>query len=173
LLVNSIIFSAAMLEATMSILASLDLGSTDAGSTMKMKKGSGILVVVLDENDEVISSIGEMVASEGVESGIILSFVGALKSCHLILRKGVERSIETHLEAVGNGNISLYQGRPFVHLHISAGNDQGAWVGHLTEGIVDVFCEVAVLPLGLNMVRSYSQSLADSGVTVPYRLDFG
>lgn len=160
------------MEVTIKILASLELGSVGAMYPMRVKKGSGILMMRLDENEEVISSIKEAAASEGIGSGIIISFIGALKSCRLILRKGMERSLETHLEAVGNGNVSLYQGKPFIHLHVSAGSDEGVWVGHLTGGVVDIFCEVAILPLDLKMVRSYSQSLADSGVTVPYRLDF-
>jgi len=142
------------------------------GCTLKVKRSKNVLVIRLDEEEEVISSITEAVASEGVESGIIASFVGALKGCRLILRKGLEKSISTHMEVVGNGNISLYKGAPLVHLHVAAGSDTGFWVGHLTEGIVDVFCEIAIIPVDLKMIRKYGQSLADSGVTVPYILDF-
>lgn len=139
---------------------------------MKTKRSKDILVIRLDEDEEVISSIAKAVASEGISSGVISSFVGALKECRLILRKGLEKSISTHMEVIGNGNISRYKGAPLVHLHVAAGSDKGIWIGHLTEGIVDVFCEIAITPTDLKMIRRYDQSLADSGVTVPYILDF-
>lgn len=139
---------------------------------MKAKRSGNVLVVRLDENDEVISSIKDIMISEGMISGIVVSFVGALKSCRLILKKGLEKSVKTHMEVLGNGNLSYYKGEPFVHIHVSAGSDQDVLVGHLLEGIVDIFCEIAIIPIEMKLIRKYKTSLAESGVTVPYVLDF-
>jgi predicted DNA-binding protein with PD1-like motif len=140
---------------------------------LKLKRSQNVLIIRLDEDDEVISSITKALISQRIDFGIIISFIGALKSCQLILKRGLEKLISTHMEVVGNGNISRYNEAPFVHLHVAMGSDKRFWAGHLTKGIVDVFCEVAIIPVELKMIRKYEQSLADSGVTVPYMLDFG
>ena len=139
---------------------------------MKLKRTQNIMIIRIDKEEEVISSISKALSSKGIDSGIIISFVGALKFCQLILKKGLEKSITNHMEVVGNGNISRYKKAPFVHLHVAAGSGKSFWVGHLTRGIVDVFCEVAIIPIDLKMIRKYEQSLADNGITIPYILDF-
>ena len=139
---------------------------------MKSRRLQNIVIIRLDQGEEVISTLQKVLTSEGVQSGVICSFVGALRDCRLILRKGLEKTVQNHVEAVGSGNISQYEGQTFIHLHLSVGNDLGTWVGHLNEGIVDIFCEAAVIPVEPKMVRNYDKTLADGGVTVPYVLDF-
>jgi predicted DNA-binding protein with PD1-like motif len=139
---------------------------------VKLLHLQNIIIVRLDEGEEVVSTLKKALATEGVQSGVISSFVGALRDCNLILRKGLERTIPDHVEAVGSGNISLYEGQLFIHLHLSIGNDKGTWVGHLNKGFVDVFCEAAVIPVEPRLFRSFDRGLADGGVTVPYVLDF-
>ncbi len=134
-------------------------------------RADNYLIVRLDQGDEVIPSLTDAVKAEGIRSAAVISFVGALKGCRLILRKGLEKDIDTHVEAVGNGNISYFRGSPMVHLHVSVGSDAGTWVGHLLRGVTDVFCEAVIAALPAALVRSYSEELAASGVTVPYVLD--
>lgn len=138
---------------------------------MITRRYGGVLVVRLDEGEEAVSSLGRALARHRITAGMIPTFIGTLKGCRLILRKGHEEKVESHVEVVGNGNVSLYEGKPFVHLHVSAGNERGTWVGHLTEGTVDIFCETMILPVNGKMVRKYGRALAESGVTVPYILD--
>jgi len=140
---------------------------------LKAMRADNYLILRLDQGDEVISSLAEAVKVEGIRSAAILSFVGAIMGCRLILRKGLEKEIPTHVEAVGNGNISYFRGSPMIHLHVSVGSDAGTWVGHLLRGVTDVFCEVVLAEIPAEMVRSYSEELASSGVTVPYVLDIG
>lgn len=128
-------------------------------------------MVRLDEGEEAVSTLGKALARHRVTAGVVPSFIGALRDCRLILRKGCEKRVAPHAEVVGNGNVSLYEGKPFVHIHVSAGNDRGVWVGHLVEGTVDIFCEAMILPFGGGLVRKYGQALAESGVTVPYILE--
>jgi predicted DNA-binding protein with PD1-like motif len=131
------------------------------------------LAVRLDEGEEAISSLVIALQRHNITAGVIPTFIGALRGCRLILRKGHEERLESHVEVVGNGNVSLYEGMPFVHLHVSAGNDKGVWVGHLVEGTVDIFCEAMVIPISGTLKRKYGKALAESGVTVPYVLEFG
>lgn len=131
------------------------------------------MVIRLDEGEEVISSLRAIAKDERIHSAVILSFVGALKYSKLIVRKGVEKEISLHVEVVGNGNITILDREPSIHLHVALGNDNGSWVGHLLEGIVDIFCEVALLPMPFEVRRGYDSNLAEKGVTVPFRLELG
>ncbi len=130
-------------------------------------------MVRLDEGEEAVSSLAGALQQHSIHAGFVPTFIGAMRDCRLILRKGHEEVLESHVEVVGNGNVSFYEGKPLVHLHVSAGNDRGVWVGHLVRGTVDIFCEAVVVPVHGTMVRSYGKALAESGVTVPYILDFG
>lgn len=140
---------------------------------MDSQRYNGALVVRLDEGEEAVSSLAVVLQRQNVTAGIVASFIGALRGCRLILKKGHEEKVESHVEVVGNGNVSLYEGKPFVHLHVSAGNDEGTWVGHLVEGTVDIFCEAMIIPVGGALARKYGKALAESGVTVPYVLELG
>ncbi|MBC7127351.1 MAG: DNA-binding protein [Candidatus Methanosuratus sp.] len=140
---------------------------------MRSVRAEDLIIIRLDEGEEVISSLKAVAKDEGINSAVIISFVGALKHSKLIVRKGVEKEISLHVEAVGNGNVTVLNGEPFVHLHVALGNDGGTWVGHLLKGIVDIFCEVAMLPMPFEARRGYDSSLAEKGVTVPFRLELG
>ncbi|MCQ5377284.1 MAG: DNA-binding protein [Candidatus Methanomethylicia archaeon] len=140
---------------------------------MKSMRSGQFFILRIDEGEEVISSIASAAEREGLRAAIIASFIGAMRECRLILRKGVEKSIEGHVEAVGNGNITRMGGSPFVHLHVSCGSDRGVWVGHLIEGRAEIFCETALYVLEDPVERVYDKGLAEIGVTVPFRLDIG
>lgn len=140
---------------------------------MNSIRAENLMVIRLDEGKEAISSLKDIARDEQLRSAVILSFVGALKYSKLIVRKGVEKEICLHAEAVGNGNISLLNGEPFIHLHVALGNDDGSWVGHLLKGTVDIFCEVVLQIMPLEVRRVYDVDLAEKGVTVPFRLDLG
>ncbi|KKS99422.1 MAG: hypothetical protein UV76_C0020G0001, partial [Candidatus Nomurabacteria bacterium GW2011_GWA2_43_15] len=44
-----------------------------------------------------------------------------------------------------NGNISLVEDKPFVHLHIMLGDsDYRTFGGHLGSAVVDITCEIAI-----------------------------
>ncbi|MEJ5292032.1 MAG: PPC domain-containing DNA-binding protein [Candidatus Methanosuratincola sp.] len=138
---------------------------------MKSVRAENLLLIRLDEGEEIISSLKTVARDEKLQSAVILSFVGALKNANIIVRKGVEKEISLHAEVLGTGNISLLEGEPFIHLHVALGNDDGTWVGHLLKGTVDIFCEVILQAMPLEVFRRYDTDLAEKGVTVPFRLE--
>lgn len=140
---------------------------------MRSIRAENLMVIRLDQGEEAISSLKTIARNEKFGSAVILSFVGALNYSKVIVRKGVEKEICLHTEVVGNGNISFYNGEPFIHLHVSLGNDDGSWVGHLLKGIVDIFCEVVLQIMPFEIRRGYDVDLAEKGVTVPFRLELG
>jgi len=138
---------------------------------LKYKRAGDFIVVRLDENERIIENLEKVCSKEKVLSGVIMSAVGALKEGTLIYRRGCQGDFHEHLEIVGNGNISKADGKVKIHLHITGGNDKGVKAGHLIEGVVTVFCEVAIQILrGFSMERKIDESLLSQKVLNPYVL---
>jgi predicted DNA-binding protein with PD1-like motif len=138
---------------------------------LKYKRAGNFIVVRLDENERLIENLERVCSKEKVTSGIILSAVGALKEGTLIYRRGCQGDFHEHLEIVGNGNISRADEKVKIHLHIAGGNEKGVKSGHLIEGVVTVFCEVAIQILhGFSMERKVDKKLASQKVLNPYVL---
>ena len=138
---------------------------------MRYKRAGDFIVIRLDENERIIENLEKVCSKEKVMSGVILSAVGALKEGTLIYRRGCQGDFHEHLEIVGNGNISKAVGKVKIHLHITGGNDKGVKAGHLIEGVVTVFCEVAIQILhGFSMDRKVDKCLVSQKVLNPYVL---
>jgi hypothetical protein len=138
---------------------------------LKYKRAGDFIVIRLDENERLIENLEKVCSKEKVTSGVILSAVGALKEGTLIYRRGRQGDFHEHLEIIGNGNISKIEGKVKIHLHIAGGNEKGVKAGHLIEGVVTVFCEVAIQILyGFSMERKVDESLVSQKVLNPYVL---
>ena len=138
---------------------------------MKYKRAGDFIIVRLDENERIIENLGKICSKENVMSGVIMSAVGALKEGTLIYRRGCQIDFHEHLEIIGSGNISKADGKVKIHLHITGGNDKGVKAGHLIEGVVTIFCEVAIQVLrGFSMERTVDKELVSQKVLNPYVL---
>ena len=139
---------------------------------MKYKRAGDFIVARLDEDERIIENLEKVCSKEKVMSGVIISAVGALKEGTLIYKRGCQRDFHEHLEIIGNGNISKADKKVKIHLHITGGNDKGVKAGHLIEGVVTVFCEVAIQVLrGFSMERTIDKELVSQKVLNPYVLN--
>jgi predicted DNA-binding protein with PD1-like motif len=100
------------------------------------------LMVRLRQDADLIQSISELARSKGIEAGSFTA-IGALKRAklgyyHQKSRKYREMGIESPHEMVSCvGNVSLSEGKPFVHAHVVLADEKGnTKAGHLLEGIV-------------------------------------
>ena len=100
------------------------------------------LMVRLRHDADLIQSILELARSKGIEPGSFTA-IGALKRAklgyyHQKNRKYREIMIEAPHELVSCvGNVSLSEGKPFVHAHVVLADEKGnTKAGHLLEGIV-------------------------------------
>lgn len=141
------------------------------GVKLEYKRSGNFIAVRLDEDERIVEKIEEVCSKENVASGVIISAVGALKECKLIFRRGCQEEFHEHFEIIGNGNISMLEGKPKIHLHIAGGNDSRQVSGHLVEGVVTVFCEIMIQVLhGFKMEREKDTSLVSQHVLNPYVL---
>ena len=138
---------------------------------MDYRRNNDYLIIRLDESEEIVKGIKSVCEKESIQSGVILSVVGAMKRCELVFKPGCRQHFEEHFEVSGNGNISMMNNEIMVHLHVVAGNDLNIKTGHLLQGVVTIFCEIVLLKLnGLRMVRTLDTSLDPELVPFPYKL---
>ncbi len=129
------------------------------------KQGRAILTR-LDHGADIISQITNLAEENGIEAGA-LSAIGALSRAKLGYYDQLSHeygiiSLEEPVELASClGNISLRDGRPFVHAHAVVSNREGkTWGGHLTSGTIFA-AEVYLQELsGLPLIR-VSDSITD------------
>jgi predicted DNA-binding protein with PD1-like motif len=96
----------------------------------------------LDSDVEIVGQITDLAKDMGIEAAFI-SAIGALTRADLgyyyqAAREYHVTPVEEPVElAACSGNISLLEGRPFVHAHAVLANGKGStWAGHLVRGSI-------------------------------------
>lgn len=102
----------------------------------------------LPQGADLLEALNELCARENITAGEVRA-IGALSKAVLGFYNQQSREYEyitlgRPLEIVSLlGDVSLKDGRPFVHAHVSLGDGQGRlWGGHLAPGSEIFACEV-------------------------------
>ncbi len=101
--------------------------------------------------DDLLETITEYCQKNRVKTGIILA-IGALQKANLsyydqLEKKYTEIVLNQPLEILSClGNISLKEGKEFVHAHLSVADKKGnSFGGHLNKGCVVFACECLII----------------------------
>ncbi|MEW6276624.1 MAG: PPC domain-containing DNA-binding protein [Bacillota bacterium] len=96
----------------------------------------------LKKGDDLLAALTRECADAGIELGEVRA-LGAVSRARVgyydqVARRYEYVDLDTPLEILALvGNVSLKDGQPFVHAHITLGDREGrAWGGHLAEGTV-------------------------------------
>ncbi len=117
-------------------------------------------IVSLAHGDDLLSELNAFCSRTGIRMGR-LSGIGAVRRATIAYYDQAQhqygtRSLDEPMEILAlNGNISIKDGRPFVHAHIVLGRPNGeALGGHLCEG-TEVFAAECVIEAaeGEDLVR--------------------
>jgi uncharacterized protein len=122
------------------------------------------LMVRIEPDAELVRSITELARNRNIQAGSFVA-IGALKRARLAFFNQQcyqyrEMTIDSpHEMASCAGNISLKDGRPFVHAHVVLSDETGSTkAGHLVEGIVFA-AEVHLRQLqGPKLERKYDET---------------
>ncbi len=133
---------------------------------MLVKRSNQQVLVVLDKDQPVVSTLTEIIIAEKIKGGQI-SGIGALKEAQLgyyeIHKKDYIRKTfsDEDFELIAlNGNITLRDGMPYVHVHTALGrSDFSVFGGHMFEALVAVTAEIYITPYGVMPERSYNAAL--------------
>ena len=128
----------------------------------ELKQGRS-LFVRLDHGADVVNQISELAVDEGIHSGAF-SVLGSLTQAKIAFydqesHEYKEIAVKETAELVScTGNVSIREGRPFVHAHVvladSCGKTRG---GHLVHGKIFAAELFLIELLGEPMVREIDQ----------------
>jgi predicted DNA-binding protein with PD1-like motif len=133
---------------------------------MHVQENNGNYLVVLEKGEPLMASLTQFAADKELK-GAIFSGIGALEDVELgaydtktleYIRKTFSK-VAYELISL-NGNLSLKDGEPFVHLHAALGDhDFNVFGGHLFEATVAVTAEISVRPLGFMPERELHKEI--------------
>lgn len=117
---------------------------------MKYKRFGEDIAVRLEAGEEVLSSLAELAEREGVTFAEV-SGIGAVDEfCVSVFdvkaKKYFDNDFREPLEIVSmSGTVTEQNGKPYLHLHASAGRADGSVVGgHLKRAVVSATCEIVL-----------------------------
>lgn len=109
-------------------------------------------ILVLEKGEKLVESLTHFAKLTNLNAGSIQG-LGALEEVELgfyhLHQKSYQRTtLKGDWELVAlNGNITLKEGLPFVHVHAAlGGEDFSLKGGHLFEAVVAVTCEITIVP---------------------------
>lgn len=127
--------------------------------------GKNIIAIRMKTDEDVFSSLKEVLEKYDVKSGIILGAIGMLKDFTLRYWNGeehVETDIDKSCELLSmQGNISHdVNSELTIHIHVAlAMESKNLLGGHLVKGKVSNTCEMFIFKLdGLDLLRKPQES---------------
>lgn len=132
---------------------------------MQYKKFGGSYFVRLERGEEILSSLAALAEKEDIALGCVsgLGAVDRFTAGVFFPQEKVYRKNDFH----GNfeitsltGTITRMDGKPYLHLHMSAGNEYGKVMGgHLNEAHVSATCEIVVRVVDGSVGRAFSDEI--------------
>ena len=126
---------------------------------MRSRKAGDAYVLRFETGDRLVASLAEFFRSRKIRAGTFTG-IGSCRRAELGFfdpktKKYAFKTFRGPREiAALVGNISLMDGRPFVHAHaVLAGRDFRAVAGHLREAEILAACEVVLTVLPRKIVR--------------------
>jgi predicted DNA-binding protein with PD1-like motif len=122
-------------------------------------------VLRLDPGERVIDALCGFASERGVKSGVI-SGIGGIKDVvlgyfDLDAKAYLKRKLDGIYEMVSlAGNVSMIEGKPFVHAHaVVSGPDMAALSGHLFGATVAITAELYLWGSSAEVTRSPDESV--------------
>jgi predicted DNA-binding protein with PD1-like motif len=126
---------------------------------MKFKKIDGNYILRLESGEEIIATLLEFCAKQGIMLGSIVGLGGASKVCLASYRPPKNEYDEKWFDGVFEiahlyGNISEMNGKPYIHVHACIGDKEyRAYAGHLKAALVSPTCEITIRQIEGSVAR--------------------
>ncbi len=120
---------------------------------------SRIHIVRLNVGDEIVRGLLEASKELGVKGGIVVGIGGVDRARVAVFNPETGEYETTTLEGFHEvasllGNISLRDGEPYAHVHVTLSNGERTMAGHLVEAYVQGTLEAAILELDRPLTRT-------------------
>ena len=117
---------------------------------MDYRKFNHTIVARIDKGEEILEKVKEIALKEKIKLANVNALgatndftVGVFKTDE---KKYYSNEFQGNFEIVSlTGTINTMNGEPYIHIHMSAGNDQGeVYGGHLNKAVVSATCEMVI-----------------------------
>ena len=117
---------------------------------MDYRKFNHAIVARIDKGEEILEKVKEIALKEKIKLANVNALgatndftVGVFKTDE---KKYYSNEFQGNFEIVSlTGTINTMNGEPYIHIHMSAGNDKGeVYGGHLTKAVVSATCEMVI-----------------------------
>lgn len=117
----------------------------------------------LDPDDEIVASLGKMAAAEHIRLAMVQG-LGAVKKVVMGVYNVPQQAYKANtltgaFEMLSlTGTLDTMAGKPYSHLHIAIGDEDGlAHGGHLNEAVISATAEIVVTALPGEVDRERSE----------------
>ena len=132
---------------------------------MEYKRYGSVIALRLDKGDDIAESVYKVAEKEGVKAAKV-SGIGATDNFTVGVFDVAKMEYERY-DFFGNheinslvGNITEKDGKPYIHLHITAtGKDCKVVGGHLIKGVISLTGEIIITVFGGKIAREYDKTL--------------
>ncbi|MBP5466085.1 MAG: DUF296 domain-containing protein [Clostridia bacterium] len=132
---------------------------------MEYKRYDNVISLRLDKGDDITESVYKVAEKEGVKAAKV-SGIGATDDFTVGVFD-IEKKEYEKFDFFGNheinaldGNITEKDGKPYIHLHITATGKGGKVVGgHLIKGVISLTCEIIITVSDGKITREYDETL--------------
>lgn len=117
---------------------------------MDYRKFNHTIVARIDKGEEILEKVKEIALKEKIKLANVNALgatndftVGVFKTDE---KKYYSNEFQGNFEIVSlTGTINTMNGEPYIHIHMSAGNDKGeVYGGHLNKAVVSATCEMVI-----------------------------
>lgn len=132
---------------------------------MQFRKTDHGYIIRLSKGEPIIKSLTDFCREQGISAGYLHGLGAALNTelgyYHLDRHEYEFTKIDELVEIVAlNGNISLVDGKPFLHIHaIIADKDLQTYGGHLREATTGGTCEVYISAFADPLERTHDDEV--------------
>lgn len=132
---------------------------------MEYKRYGGVIALRLDKGDDITESVYKVAEKEGVKAAKV-SGIGATDDFTVgvfdIAKKEYEKFVFSGNHEINalDGNITEKDGKPYIHLHLTATGKGGKVVGgHLIKGVISLTGEIIITVTDGKISREYDATL--------------
>ncbi len=123
-----------------------------------LHRRNGVAVLRFDKGEEFPGALADWCGKEEIRAAAVVAGIGMLSDVEIGRYDGMEYEKKTIGESSEilslQGNVSVKEGKPFVHLHVSLADENlAAMGGHLFGGTVSMTIELVILELQGEFVR--------------------
>lgn len=136
---------------------------------MNYRRFGDKIIVRIDKGEEVLEQLREIAVKENISLAHI-SALGATNSFTVGVFDVNKKQFYSNdfcgdYEIVSlTGTITVMDGKPYIHIHMSAGDNKGlVYGGHLSRAVISATCEMVITVMDGFVGRKYNE---DAGINI-------